>query len=311
MPRAGYEIEYFSVTGIDRRNPLRAGAAVLRAAGAVPAARAFLRRIGADVVLAGGGYVAGPVGLAAALTRTPLVLTEADSRLGLANRLLARYARSVCLAFPLEGRDGDKYVVTGRPVPRAVATTDRAGARARLGIDAERAMPARVRWEPRGQDPQPRRGGGVRRAHGPLGRARLRPPRLRRRRASVASLGQPRALPAVRVSRHACGPARGLRSRARARRRLDRGDHRGGQAGGAGAVSARDRRPPGLERPLDGGRGRGGRDARRRAHARPTGPGGRRPARRRATPRAHDRGGAGAGAARRRRAGRRSGARHR
>ena len=137
VPRAGYEIEYFSVTGIDRRNPLRAGAAVLRAAGAVPAARAFLRRIEADVVLAGGGYVAGPVGLAAALTRTPLVLTEADSRLGLANRLLARYARSVCLAFPLEGRDSDKYVVTGRPVPRAVATTDRAGARARLGIDAE------------------------------------------------------------------------------------------------------------------------------------------------------------------------------
>ena len=64
------------------------------------------------------------------------MLTEADSRLGLANRLLARYARSVCLAFPLEGRDDAKYIVTGRPVPRAVATADRAGARARLGIDA-------------------------------------------------------------------------------------------------------------------------------------------------------------------------------
>jgi UDP-N-acetylmuramate--alanine ligase len=137
VPRAGYEIEYFSLTGIDRRNPLRAGAAALRAAGAVPAARALLRRLEADAVLAGGGYVAGPVGLAAALGRTPLVLTEADSRLGLANRLLAPYARRVCLAFPLEGRTGGKYVVTGRPVPRAIGAADRADARVRLGVDAE------------------------------------------------------------------------------------------------------------------------------------------------------------------------------
>jgi UDP-N-acetylmuramate--alanine ligase len=137
VPRAGYEIEYFSLTGIDRRNPLRAGAAGLRAAGAVPAARALLRRLRADAVLAGGGYVAGPVGLAAALGRTPLVLTEADSRLGMANRVLAPFARRVCLAFPLEGRTGAKYVVTGRPVPRAIGAADRADARARLGVDRE------------------------------------------------------------------------------------------------------------------------------------------------------------------------------
>jgi UDP-N-acetylmuramate--alanine ligase len=136
VPRAGYQIEFFPVTGIDRRNPLRAGAAAFRAARAVPAARSFLRRIGADVVLGGGGYVAGPVGLAAALGRTPLVLTEADSRLGLANRLLARYAERVCLAFPIPGQAGAKYLVTGRPVPSEVPAADRATARARLGIDA-------------------------------------------------------------------------------------------------------------------------------------------------------------------------------
>ena len=47
----------------------------------------------------------------------PLVLTEADSHLGLSNRALASRARRVCLAFPLEGRDGERYRVTGRPVP--------------------------------------------------------------------------------------------------------------------------------------------------------------------------------------------------
>ena len=50
--------------------------------------------------MGGGGYVAGPVGVAALSLRIPLVLTEADSHLGLTNRLLAPFARRVCLAFP-------------------------------------------------------------------------------------------------------------------------------------------------------------------------------------------------------------------
>jgi UDP-N-acetylglucosamine--N-acetylmuramyl-(pentapeptide) pyrophosphoryl-undecaprenol N-acetylglucosamine transferase len=141
VPAAGYEIDFLRVRGIDRRNPLRAARAGVEAIGAVGAARAVLRRRGADVVMGGGGYVAGPAGLAATLTRTSLVLTEADSHLGLANRMLAGRARRVCLAFPIEGRTGDRYLVTGRPVPDAVLAADRGAARARFGIGAdERAL---------------------------------------------------------------------------------------------------------------------------------------------------------------------------
>jgi UDP-N-acetylglucosamine--N-acetylmuramyl-(pentapeptide) pyrophosphoryl-undecaprenol N-acetylglucosamine transferase len=137
VPAAGYEIDFVKVRGIDRRNPLRAARAGFEALGAVGAARSALRRRDADVVVGGGGYVAGPAGLAATLTRTPLVLTEADSHLGLANRLLARRAARVCLAFPIDGREGDPYLVTGRPVPAAVLGADRARARARFGIGPE------------------------------------------------------------------------------------------------------------------------------------------------------------------------------
>jgi UDP-N-acetylglucosamine--N-acetylmuramyl-(pentapeptide) pyrophosphoryl-undecaprenol N-acetylglucosamine transferase len=137
VPASGFEIDFVRVRGIDRRNPLEAGRAGLEALGAVSAARAALKRRRADVVMGGGGYVAGPAGLAASLARTPLVLTEADSHLGLANRLLAGQARRVCLAFPIAGREGDRYLLTGRPVPRAVLEADRAAARARFGIDPE------------------------------------------------------------------------------------------------------------------------------------------------------------------------------
>ncbi|MFL5899236.1 MAG: undecaprenyldiphospho-muramoylpentapeptide beta-N-acetylglucosaminyltransferase [Solirubrobacterales bacterium] len=137
VPAAGYEIDFVRVRGINRRNPLKAARAGAEALAAVAGAREALRRRGADVVLGGGGYVAGPVGLAALLTRTPLVLTEADSHLGLANRLLAGRARRVCLAFPIAGREGDPYLVTGRPVPRAVLDADRDRARERFGIAAD------------------------------------------------------------------------------------------------------------------------------------------------------------------------------
>ena len=103
--------------------------------GALGAAARLLRHHRADAVLGGGGYVAGPVGLAAVLRGTPLVLTEADSHLGLTNRLLAARARRVCLAFPIDGRDGDRYRVTGRPVPPTI--TDREGARTQFGLQPQ------------------------------------------------------------------------------------------------------------------------------------------------------------------------------
>jgi UDP-N-acetylglucosamine--N-acetylmuramyl-(pentapeptide) pyrophosphoryl-undecaprenol N-acetylglucosamine transferase len=137
VPAAGYEIDFLAVRGLDRRNPIRAAGALLKAAAAVRVARRLLRERGADVVMGGGGYVAAPVGLAAVSLRLPVVLTEADSHLGLANRLLARRARRVCLAFPIAGREGDPYLLTGRPVPAAIVEADRDAARARFGIAAE------------------------------------------------------------------------------------------------------------------------------------------------------------------------------
>jgi UDP-N-acetylglucosamine--N-acetylmuramyl-(pentapeptide) pyrophosphoryl-undecaprenol N-acetylglucosamine transferase len=137
VPAAGYEIDLLDVRGIDRRNPLRAAVAVGKALGGVRGARHALRRRRADVVLGGGGYVAGTAGIAAVLSRVPLVLTEADSHLGLANRRLAGRARRVCLSFPIPGRGGERYLVTGRPVPDAVLHADRVSARARFGISAE------------------------------------------------------------------------------------------------------------------------------------------------------------------------------
>ena len=135
VPAAGYPLHPIRVEGLDRANPLRAARAVGVAAAAVGRCIGLLRMLRPDAVLGGGGYVAGPVGMAAVARGLPLVLSEADSYLGMANRLLAPFARRVCLAFPLPGRTGDRYAVTGRPVSRLA--TDRDRARRRLGIGSD------------------------------------------------------------------------------------------------------------------------------------------------------------------------------
>ncbi|HEX5310135.1 MAG TPA: undecaprenyldiphospho-muramoylpentapeptide beta-N-acetylglucosaminyltransferase [Solirubrobacteraceae bacterium] len=132
VPAAGYPLRAISVEGLPRRRPLRALLALAKALRAFWRSRALLRELAPDAVMGGGGYVAGPVGLAAVSLRVPLVLTEADSHLGITNRLLARFARRVCLAFPIAGRDGPRYRVTGRPIP--VASARREDARGQLGI---------------------------------------------------------------------------------------------------------------------------------------------------------------------------------
>ncbi len=138
VPAAGYELERIPARGIDRHNPLKASLALATASRATAAARAILRGRSTSAVLGAGGYVAGPVGLAAVSLRLPLVLCEADSHLGLANRTLAPFARRICLAFPIAGCEGPRYLVTGRAV--APVETDRTAARRLYRLERDDLM---------------------------------------------------------------------------------------------------------------------------------------------------------------------------
>jgi UDP-N-acetylglucosamine--N-acetylmuramyl-(pentapeptide) pyrophosphoryl-undecaprenol N-acetylglucosamine transferase len=133
----GYELDVFGVEGFPREPSVRLAKAVGRAAGAVPACVRILRRRRPDVVLGGGGYVAGPMVLAAGTMRIPAALSEADARLGLANRLAAPFARVVFLSFPIEGHGPPKYRVVGRPIPARSQPGDPAEARRRFELPAE------------------------------------------------------------------------------------------------------------------------------------------------------------------------------
>jgi UDP-N-acetylglucosamine--N-acetylmuramyl-(pentapeptide) pyrophosphoryl-undecaprenol N-acetylglucosamine transferase len=137
VPEHGYAFDEFAVAGFPRRpGPAQLRALALAAAAPVACLRILARRK-PDVVLGGGGYVAGPMVLAARLRGIPAALTEADAHLGLANRLAAPFAERVFLALPVHGRNGAKYVAVGRPVPARSQAVARAEARERLGLPAD------------------------------------------------------------------------------------------------------------------------------------------------------------------------------
>lgn len=134
VPAAGFPLHRLRVEGLDRRSPARAARALALAGAAGARARRLLSRLRADAVIGAGGYVSGPVAAAASTLRLPVFLLEADSHMGVTNRALAPLAQRIFLAFPIDGRTGDRYLVTGRPVPAAVLSADRAAARARFDL---------------------------------------------------------------------------------------------------------------------------------------------------------------------------------
>ncbi|HEY2073512.1 MAG TPA: UDP-N-acetylglucosamine--N-acetylmuramyl-(pentapeptide) pyrophosphoryl-undecaprenol N-acetylglucosamine transferase, partial [Gaiellaceae bacterium] len=137
VPEHGYAFDSFAVAGFPRRlGPSQLRALALAVAAPVACLRILDRRK-PDVVLGGGGYVAGPMVLAARVRGIPATLTEADAHLGLANRLAAPFAERVFLALPVHGRNGAKYVNVGRPVPERSRAVPRAEARERLGLPAD------------------------------------------------------------------------------------------------------------------------------------------------------------------------------
>ncbi len=140
VPDAGYAFDSLQVAGLPRRPGLALARALLTDVRALRRAGRILAARRPDVVLGGGGYVSGPMAVAAWRKKIPVALMEADAHLGLANRLAAPFARRVFLSFPLPGRDGGKFRVTGRPIPRRSLPPPREEARRRFGLPDDEAV---------------------------------------------------------------------------------------------------------------------------------------------------------------------------
>ena len=139
VPARGYDLALIPPVPLPRRlSPTLIGVP-RRVAATVTETALVLDRVGADVVVGFGGYVAAPAYLAARRRGIPIVVHEANARPGLANRLGARLTRRVAVSTPDSRLRGGVFL--GLPLRRAIATLDRAAmqtkARAEFGLDPE------------------------------------------------------------------------------------------------------------------------------------------------------------------------------
>lgn len=100
VPAAGIEIEWITIAGVRGGGLLSWLAAPFRLLLALGQALTVLQRRRPSAVLGMGGFVAGPGGIAAWLTRRPLLIHEQNAVAGTTNRWLARFASQVLEAFP-------------------------------------------------------------------------------------------------------------------------------------------------------------------------------------------------------------------
>ena len=121
VPEAGIEIEWISIKGLRRKGALAVLIAPLQIGWALMQSLAVIIRHRPAAVLGMGGFVSGPGGVAAWLTRRPLVIHEQNAAAGMTNRLLARLARVVLQAFPGSFNSDVDVETVGNPVREDIA----------------------------------------------------------------------------------------------------------------------------------------------------------------------------------------------
>ncbi|MBV8054237.1 MAG: undecaprenyldiphospho-muramoylpentapeptide beta-N-acetylglucosaminyltransferase [Deltaproteobacteria bacterium] len=118
FPGSGLRYELFEVSGFTGKSPLTRLRALREFLRALSRGRRLLRSFGADVVVSAGGYASAPIAVAAIIGGTPLILMEQNTRPGMANRMLWRFAHKVCVGFAdaADAFDAAIVEVTGNPV---------------------------------------------------------------------------------------------------------------------------------------------------------------------------------------------------
>lgn len=144
VPAAGYEIVGLPVAGFDRKRLWRNVAVLIKLWRSMRRARKVLREFRPDVVVGVGGYASGPMLKEAQRRGIPTLLQEQNSYAGVTNKLLAKKAKAICVAY--EGMDrffpAESLVLTGNPVRAALTqcSLTQAEAKKQLGFDPGRQL---------------------------------------------------------------------------------------------------------------------------------------------------------------------------
>lgn len=136
VPKYGYELKYIDSRWFDRSSPLKLAKTLFKNERGKRQAISVMKEFKPDLVMSTGSFVSVPVVLAAKALKIPVYIHEQNAYPGVANKLLAKYARRVFLGFEAARKyfPSEKVVYTGNPVRSEFGEQNRLDARAKLGI---------------------------------------------------------------------------------------------------------------------------------------------------------------------------------
>ncbi|MBR2424671.1 MAG: undecaprenyldiphospho-muramoylpentapeptide beta-N-acetylglucosaminyltransferase [Tidjanibacter sp.] len=138
VPALGYNIVGLPVAGLQRRLTLRNLAVPFKVVASILKARRLLRSFRPDVAIGFGGYASGPILKAAQKAGIPTVIQEQNSFAGVTNKLLAKRAAKICVAYDGMERffPAEKIIHTGNPLRGSFGgAVDHAAALAHFGLE--------------------------------------------------------------------------------------------------------------------------------------------------------------------------------
>lgn len=144
VPAAGYEIVGLPVAGFDRKRPWRNFKVLLKLWKSMRLAKKVLREFNPDACVGVGGYASGPMLKEAQKKGIPTLLQEQNSYAGVTNKLLAKKAKAICVAYDGMERffPAGSITKTGNPVRHEIVTASATPEEARkaLGFDTSRPL---------------------------------------------------------------------------------------------------------------------------------------------------------------------------
>ncbi|MGL5637487.1 MAG: undecaprenyldiphospho-muramoylpentapeptide beta-N-acetylglucosaminyltransferase [Bacteroidales bacterium] len=143
VPAAGYPIVGLSIRGFDRKNLLKNIPISFKLAGSMFKALSKIRSFKPDVVIGVGGYASGPTLRIAQLLGIPTLIQEQNSYAGVTNKLLAKNAARICVAYDKMDRffPKDKLILTGNPIRQSLLTDiSKEDAIANWGLDPSKPV---------------------------------------------------------------------------------------------------------------------------------------------------------------------------
>lgn len=132
VPEAGYEIVGLPVMGFDRKNLLRNVKVLFNLFRSQVRARRIVKNFKPQIAVGVGGYASGPTLKVASMMGIPTLIQEQNSYAGVTNKLLAKSATRICVAYSGMERffPKDKIIITGNPVRQNVLNSDKTKAEA-------------------------------------------------------------------------------------------------------------------------------------------------------------------------------------